>query len=148
MELQKRLASQVLKCGPGRVRFDPTQLEEIGKAITAFDIRRLINKGLVYKVQSQGVSRVRAKMTATQKRKGRKTGHGSRKGRSTARLNPKSRWVEAVRAQRLLLQNLRKGKIIDNESFRSLYAKVHGGFFRSTRHIKIYIKEQGMVLRK
>ena len=145
MELQKRLASQVLKCGPGRVRFDPTQLEEIGKAITAFDIRRLINKGIVYKLQSQGVSRARAKSHAAQKRKGRKVGHGSRKGKSTARLNPKSRWVEAVRTQRALLQALREGEHITNESYRSLYAKVHGGFFRSTRHIKIYIKEQGML---
>src|SRR3989338_6896284 len=104
MELQKRLASQVLKCGPGRVRFDPSQLEEIGKAITAFDIRRLVNKGAVYKIQSQGVSRARAKASDAQKRKGRQVGHGSRKGKSKARLNPKSRWIEAVRAQRALLQ--------------------------------------------
>lgn len=145
MELQKRLASQVLKCGPGRVRFDPAQLEEIKKAITAFDIRRLINKGTIYKLQVQGVSRVRARVYAAQKRKGRKVGHGSRKGKSTARLNPKSRWVEAARAQRELLQGLRTGEYITNESYRSLYAKVHGGFFRSTRHIKIYIKEQGML---
>ena len=145
MELQKRLASQVLKCGPGRVRFDPSQLEEIGKAITAFDIRRLVNKGAVYKIQSQGVSRARAKASDAQKRKGRQVGHGSRKGKSKARLNPKSRWIEAVRAQRALLQALRDGKHITNESYRSLYAKVHGGFFRSPRHIRIYIKEQNML---
>ena len=145
MDLQKRLASQVLKCGPGRVRFDPSQLEEIKKAITTFDIKRLINKGSVFKLQVQGVSRSRARVADAQKRKGRRSGHGSRKGRSTARLNPKTQWIANARTQRELLQALRGGGHITNESYRSLYAKVHGGFFRSIRHIKIYIKEQGMV---
>lgn len=145
MDLQKRLASEVLNCGLGRVRFDPSQLEEIKKAITRFDIQRLINKGLIYKIQSQGVSRSRAKQTAGQKRKGRQKGHGSRKGRSTARQNPKTRWVRAVRAQRELLRSLREGGWIDNAGFKELYAKVKGGFFRSVNHIKIYIKEQDLV---
>src|SRR3989344_5424941 len=145
MDLQKRLGSQVLKCGVGRVRFDPSQLEEIKKAITRFDIQRLVSKGLIYKLQAQGISRSRAKQTASQKRKGRQKGQGSRKGKSTARLNPKTRWVKAVRAQRELLRNLREGGWIDNAGFKELYAKVKGGFFRSVNHIKIYIKEQDLV---
>lgn len=145
MELQKRLASQVLKCGLGRVRFDPVQLEEIKKAITAFDIQRLIGKGAIYKIQALGVSRARARVADAQKRKGRRSGHGSRKGRFTARLNPKTQWVANVRAQRDLLKHLRHGKLIKKDVFRNLYAKIKGGFFRSTRHIKIYIKEQGLL---
>lgn len=148
MDLQKRLASQVLKCGEGRVRFDPSKLGEIKEAITKFDILRLINKGTVYKVQSQGVSRARAKQIASQKRKGRQSGHGSRKGKSTARLNPKTQWIANARSQRTLAKTLKEKQIIDNEAFRAIYAKIKGGFFRSTKHIKIYIQEQEMVRKK
>lgn len=148
MDLQKRLASQVMKCGLGRVKFDPTKLGEIKEAITKFDILRLINKGTIYKVQSQGISRARAKHISAQKRKGRKSGQGSRKGKSTARLNPKTMWIANARAQRTLAKALKEGQIIDNEAYRSIYTKIKGGFFRSTKHIKIYIQEQEMVRKK
>lgn len=145
MVLQKRLASRVMKCGPGRVRFDPSKLAEIKEAITKFDIKRLINKGTIYKIQSQGISRARAKKSDIQKRKGRQSGHGSRKGKSTARHNPKTQWIANIRSQRELIKKLRDNKIVDKEGFRILYRRAKGGFFRSTNHIKIHIKEQEMV---
>ncbi len=145
MDLQKRLASIVMNCGPGRIRFDPSKLTEIKEAITKFDIKRLINKGLIYKVQSQGVSRARAKKADIQKRKGRQSGQGSRKGKVTARHNPKTQWIANIRSQRELIKKLRDNKIVDQEGYRTLYRKAKGGFFRSTNHIKIYIKEQEMV---
>lgn len=148
MDLQKRLASQVLKCGLGRVKFDPAKLGEIKEAITKFDVLRLINKGTIYKVQSQGVSRARAKQISAQKKKGRQSGHGSRKGKATARLNPKSMWIANARAQRALAKKLKENKLIDNKAFRAIYAKIKGGFFRSTKHIKIYIQEQEMIRKK
>ncbi len=148
MELQKRLASQVLGCGPKRVRFDPTKLAEIKEAITTFDVSRLINKGIVYKVQAKGVSRARAKKIAMQKSKGRRSGHGSRKGKANARLNQKTQWVNSVRTQRELIKKLRENGIIEKTDFRALYNKVKGGFFRSTKHIKIYIQEQDMIRKK
>jgi len=145
MELQKRLAAQALNCGLGRIRFDPSKLSEIKEAITTFDVIRLINKGSIYKIQAQGVSRARAKQIASQKRKGRQSGHGSRKGKANARLNQKTQWINSVRTQRTLIKKLKENKLVDNEAFRSLYAKVKGGFFRSTKHIKIYIQEQEML---
>lgn len=148
MKLQKRLASQVLNCGLGRVRFDPSKLSEIKEAITKFDVLRLINKGTVYKVQEQGVSRARAKQISSQKKKGRRSGHGSRKGKSTARLNPKTQWISNVRSQRTLAKKLKENKLIDNKAFKAIYAKIKGGFFRSTKHVKIYIQEQEMVRKK
>ena len=148
MELQKRLASQVLGCGPKRVRFDPEKLTEIKEAITTFDVSRLINKGIIYKEQAKGVSRARAKKIAMQKSKGRRTGHGSRKGKANARLNQKTHWINSVRTQRELIKKLRANGIIEKTHFRSLYNKVKGGFFRSTKHIKIYIQEQDMIRKK
>ncbi|MEM3154684.1 MAG: 50S ribosomal protein L19e [Candidatus Woesearchaeota archaeon] len=148
MELQKRLAANILNCGPGRVRFDPSKLGEIKEAITKFDVQRLINKGTIYKIQAQGISRARAKKQAVQKRKGRRSGHGSRKGSATARLNQKTMWIANVRAQRALAKKLKEKKIIDNEAFRVIYAKIKGGFFRSTKHLKIYVEEQEMTRKK
>jgi large subunit ribosomal protein L19e len=148
MELQKRLAAQTLGCGPRRVRFDPAKLTEIKEAITTFDIIRLINKGIIYKEQEKGVSRARAKKIAQQKSKGRRSGHGSRKGKENARLNQKTQWINSVRTQRTLIKKLRENNIIDKANFRDLYTKAKGGFFRSTKHIKIYIQEQDMIKKK
>ncbi|VVB80909.1 50S ribosomal protein L19e [uncultured archaeon] len=148
MELQKRLAANALKCGPNRIRFDPEKRAEIKEAITTFDVKRLINKGIIIKLQSKGVSRARAKKIQSQKRKGRQAGHGSRKGKATARQNPKDTWIAGVRTQRKLIKKLRDNQLIDKQAFRDLYGKVKGGFFRSTKHIKIYIKEQEMIKRK
>ena len=70
MQLQKRLAAKVLKCGPRRIRLDPEKLTEVKEAITTFDIKRLINKKTITKNQAKGVSRVRARKIRIQKRKG------------------------------------------------------------------------------
>jgi len=147
MELQKRLAAEVLNCSKKRVHFDPEKLQQIREAITKFDIGNLIKKGVITRVQKQGVSRSRAKKLQIQRRKGRRTGHGSRKGRASARLKPKMVWIERARAQRGLAKRLRANGLITNESFRILYSKIKGGFFRSTHHIKIYIEEQDMVVK-
>ena len=145
MKLQKRLAAQELNCGNGRVKFDITQLKEIKEAITTFDIRRLINKGTIYKEQKIGVSRARAKVRANQRKKGRQTGHGSRKGKHNARLSSKLTWVRGVRAQRALIQRMRERELITNDTFKDMYAKIKGGFFRSTNHIKIFLEENDLI---
>ena len=44
LNVQKRLAAQILKCGRNRVRFDPDRLEDIKEAITKTDIRSLIGE--------------------------------------------------------------------------------------------------------
>lgn len=148
MELQRRLAARVLKCGSGRIRFDNSKLDEVKKAITAFDIRRLAKQGVIKKVQSIGVSRARAKKRAVQRRKGRQRGHGSRKGAQGARRKPKRVWVLGVRAQRALLQDLREKALISPETFKNLYRKVKGGYFRSRQHIKIYLRDHNLIVRK
>ena len=142
---KKRIASQILKAGTKRVWFNPDKLSEIKEAITKEDIRNLIREGSIRVKQKKGVSRFRVRKTLVQKRKGRKQGPGTRKGKATARLNQKTQWIAKVRSQRALLKRLRYSNLVNNEVFRSLYAKVKGGFFRSAKHIKIYIKEQGML---
>lgn len=144
MRLQKRLAARILKCSPTRVKIDSEKLSEVKEAITNADIKGLINKGTLRKKPVQGPSKVRVRKTAAQKRKGRRKGHGSRKGKFNARASEKTIWMNNVRAQREVLKNIRdKGRISTND-YRAIYAKVKGGFFRSVRHLKMFMEEKGL----
>ena len=81
LNVQKRIAADVLKCSPKRIIFDGTKLKEIKEAITKADIRGLIIDGFIQKRRVRGISNFRSRNIKVQKSKGRKRGHGSRKGR-------------------------------------------------------------------
>jgi large subunit ribosomal protein L19e len=148
MNLQKRLAAKLLKCSPKRIVFDTSKATEIKESITKFDIRGLIKKKIITKKQIKGTSKVRARKTQIQKRKGRRKGLGSRKGKASARAKPKRVWINTVRAQRKFLKNLKSKGFITPADFRKLYAKSKGGFFRSVSHLKLFINEQGLIKKK
>jgi large subunit ribosomal protein L19e len=143
LQLQKRLAADVLDCSEKRVKFDPKRLHDIDEAITKTDIRVLVGEGAIRKEQKQGVSRARAKHHQNQKRKGRRKGQGNRKGTPNARENKKDRWKNKVRAQRKFIKELKENDVIDNDVYRKLYNMIKGGFFRSKRHIKLVLNERG-----
>jgi len=144
LKTQRRLASSLLKCSIKRIVFDTDRLDEIKESITKRDIAGLIKDKAIRKKQSKGVSRARANKIKTQKAKGRKKGPGSRKGKHGARLPRKQAWMNKVRVQRKFVKELKDKKIINIKSHRMLYSKISGGFFRSRKHIKIYIKENGL----
>ena len=144
LDNQKKIAAQILKCSRKRIWIDPSRLSDIKESITKVDIRLLIKEGIIIKKQAKGVSRVRARKILGQKRKGRQKGHGSRKGKRTSRLYKKRKWINKIRAQRTLMNELRDKKKISKKGYRDLYVKAKGGFFRSKRHIVLFIKEQGL----
>ncbi len=144
MNLQKRLAAQLLKCSPKKIRFDPDQLDEIKESITKHDVRGLLGTGAVYKTSPVGPSRVRIRKRHQQRKKGRRRGHGSRKGTVHARLSDKIVWINKVRKQRALLHALKAQGKVSIETYHDLYRKSKGGFFRSVRHIKLYLEEKGL----
>ena len=144
LTLQRRISAQILKCSGKRIRFDPEKLEQIKEAITKTDVRSLIKGGAIKKNPARGVSRSRARIRAEQKKKGRRRGHGTRKGPATARRPPKKKWVSKVRLQRSTLKELEDGKKINHKECKELYMKVKGGFFRSKRHLLLYVEEQGI----
>ena len=144
LRVQRRLAAQALKCSPKRVWFDQTKLSTIKDAITKADVRSLVNSGVIQGKPAKSNSRGRARETARQRVKGRKRGHGRRKGIKTARLNAKDAWMARVRLQREFLKELRAKGYINQRTHRSLYQKSKGGFFRSKRHIKLYIDEHDL----
>jgi len=145
MMIQKRLAASILKCSYKKIHLDPESLDEIKEAITRIDVKSLIKKGLISKKDTNEISRSRARKIKVQKSKGKRKGPGSRQGKETARLPRKKVWMSTIRAQRALLNKLRENKLITPKAYRDIYSKCKGGFFRSRRHIKLYIEEHNLV---
>jgi large subunit ribosomal protein L19e len=145
LKVQRRLAADVLRCSPKRVVFNPEELEEIKGAITKHDIRNLINEGIIIKKQVKGVSRGRTRKRIRQRRKGLQKGEGHHKGTPNARSSEKREWIMRIRHQRAYLLELKTKKLITTKTFVLLYRKAKGGFFRSKRHIKIYIDENKLI---
>ncbi|MEW5897049.1 MAG: 50S ribosomal protein L19e [Nanoarchaeota archaeon] len=148
MKSKKRLAAEILKVSPKKVRFSSAALEEIKKAITRSDMRGLIAVGKVGKTRGSEGSRVRARFLAAQKRKGRRKGKGCKKGTKYTIETRKEKWIKRIRVQRLFLKNLRDKGLIPRSDYQTLYAKSRGGYFRSVRHIKLYLKEHNIIKAK
>jgi|TARA_Y100000310_G_C20613210_1_gene779152 large subunit ribosomal protein L19e len=144
IKIQKRLAAQLLKSSENNIWLDSNRLDEIKEAITKADIKSLIKDKAIKSKKRVGISRYRIRKRYAQKRKGRRSGFGSIKGGKYARLSKKNSWINRIRVQRTFLQNLRDKEVIDRSSYRSLYMKCKGGFFRSKRHIKMYMHERGI----
>src|SRR3989338_1156472 len=145
LKIQKRLAAEVLNCSTKRVLFDNSRLDEIKESITKEDMRKLVKSRGIIKKQKKGVSRFNARYKKMQKSKGRQKGHGSRKGKKGARLDPKRNWINKIRLQRAFLRALKEKSAVDAQTFRDLYRKSKGGFFRSKRHIRLYIEEKKLI---
>ena len=143
LKTQKRIAASVLKCSPKKVAFNTERLSDIKEAITKQDIKTLISEGAVKKVKGNEQSRAGARARAAQRSKGRQRGQGSRKGKATARLPKKKRWIAKIRLQRKLLKMMRDDNSITKNTYRELYMKSKGGFFRSKRHLELYVSEHG-----
>lgn len=145
---QKKLASKVLKCSSKRVKFDETRKEDIKNAITKQDVRSLVADGAIAETPAKSNSRARARKRQVQKRKGLQKGAGKRGGKATARSPRKEAWVKKIRVQRAFLKELKDKSTIDGPSYRTLYLKAKGGFFRSRKHLIIYMTENNLFKKK
>lgn len=148
LKRQKRLASDILKCGKNRIWIDPEQIEEVGGAVTRRDIHNLINQGIIKAKQKKGISKGRIRKKKEQKLKGRQKGHGSRKGHAGARFPKKLRWIQRIRPIRQYLKELKEDKKIDTQSYRRYYRKAKGGEFKSKAHLKTHLIMDGILKEK
>lgn len=145
LKLQKKLASKIAKVGVGRIKLDSKASEELKEAITKEDIRSLINEGVIEIKDKKGVSRVRAKEIHAQRKKGRRKGQGKRKGSKKTRIDEKRKWINQVRAQRKVLKQLKdEGKLTEG-SYGEVYKKIKGNYFRSKRHLILYLKKNNII---
>ncbi len=142
---QRRMASELLKCGLGRVWIDPASQEDLADAVTRKDIRAAIKAGVIRREPIRGTSRARARRLYAERQKGRHAGPGSRRGSPAARVTRKERWMRRIRAQRLLLGELREKKKIPAHVYREFYQKAKGGMFRSRAHLLLNLRLVGQL---
>jgi large subunit ribosomal protein L19e len=142
---QKRMASDLLKCGKHRVFMDPNRLEDISEAVTRGDIRRLIVSGAIWAKQKHGQSRGMGIFRAAQKKKGRRRGSARRKGASNARFPKKERWMARIRPIRKHLGELRDSGHIERAVYRVLYRQAKGGMFHNRSHLDTQLRLRGIV---
>lgn len=135
---QRRIAASILKCGLNRVWISPTETKKVEGAITRDDIKRLIEKGIIAKKAIEGTSRVRAREKHAKKKKGRLRGAGGARG---SKKPGKREWINTIRPIRRLLKALISKGEIDKATFKDLYAKASGGFFRSKTHVKLHLNK-------
>jgi large subunit ribosomal protein L19e len=140
VELQRRLASRVLGVGKSRIWMDPSKVEDIKKAITAADIRRLVKKGII-KVLPEKI-KVREKVEKKRK------GVGRRKGKKYSIVRRKERWINTVRPLRRMLKELKETNQIDNRTYRYVRKLIKGGMFKSRSHLRIYLEQHGLIKKK
>lgn len=142
---QRRMAADILKCGKNRVWMDQDRLDEIAKAVTKEDIRLLAKGKAIKASQKKGISSSRKNYVASQKKKGRRRGHGSRKGAKYARMPKKQRWIKTIRPIRAYLRSLRDNKKINPTVYRKYYMKAKGGEFRNKHHLQTHLTSDGII---
>jgi len=148
LQVQRRIAADILKAGINRVSFDESRLNEIKEAITKADLRNLINDGAIILNQINGKSNFRSNKLKIQRRKGKRRGMGSRKGTKTARLTRKTTWMIKVRVQRKFIKLLKEKKYLSVQNYRIMYKMIKSNMFRSKRHLKLYLDENNLVTKK
>ena len=145
LKLQKKLASQITKTSKKRVKISPEGKEQVKQAITKADIISLVKEGIITVLPKKGTSRHRARARAIAKKKGRQRGISTKKGRKTARTPRKATWMNKVRIQRKVLKDLKDKGHLEKSTYRNLYLKVKGGFFRSKKHLLLYISQHNLM---
>ena len=146
LSTQKQIAAKILKCGTSRVRIKAGK--EVEEALTREDVRNLIRKGHIWKVQKKGTSKFNVKKIVKQKKKGRMKGHGSRKGTAGARKKRKQIWMDTVRPLRRLLKELKESGSITNQTYKKIYLMIKGGAFRNKKHLLYYLKDHELMKAK
>jgi large subunit ribosomal protein L19e len=143
---QKKLAAKVMKVGISRVRI--LDDKEVSEAITRNDIKRLVARGVITKVEKRGVSKKYSAYRLSQKKRGRRMGKGTRKGSKYAKKSSKRHWIDKVRALRKMLTEMRDEGTIERSDYRKLYYQVKGGAFRNKKHMLYYLKSKEILKEK
>ncbi|MGB9703147.1 MAG: 50S ribosomal protein L19e [Candidatus Micrarchaeia archaeon] len=130
----KEIASKILKVGVSRVRILPTAIEDVKKALTRNDVKKLIEEKKVFAIEEK------KKMKKERKKKGLKK--GSRKARESVR------WEDRVRAQRRLIKMLKAKGEITNETFKKVYKLIKSGSFSSRASLLTFLKDQKLLIEK
>jgi len=141
---QRRIAARIMKIGRNRVWIDPKRAEDVESAITREEIRKLVHEKAIDASAIKGVSRGRAKVIQSKKRRGRRKGPGSRSGTPRAVITKKEAWMTKIRSQRKRLRELKANRTITESSYRELYMIAGSGRFASLAELERYAKAHEM----
>jgi large subunit ribosomal protein L19e len=136
IKFAKRVASEILERGENSLRMRPESIEDIKKAITRDDVRKLIKEGAIVAIKPKH------ELHKKHAEERRKRGAGKRKGRYNARRGRV--WEKKVRSQRLLLQRLKTMGKIDNNFFKRYYLLIKGNAFPDKRSLLLHLSDDGI----
>ncbi len=142
MKFARRAAAEILNRGESSIRFNKNALEEIKKALTKDDIRRLIQNGSIFAVKPKHNLSLNSKLLKKKREEGRRRGFGRRKGTRKARGG--ITWEKKVRSQRALLKELKKMGKIDNASFKKFYMLIKGNAFPDKASLLLHLRDEGI----
>lgn len=136
IKFTKKVASELLGRGKSAVRIRPQSMDDIKKAITRDDVRKLVKDGAIFALKP------RSELHKKRVQEGRKRGTGKRKGSANARQGRK--WEKKVRSQRMLLKRLKLMGKVDNTTFKRYYLLVKGNAFADKRSLLLHLSDDGI----
>lgn len=145
---QKQLAARTLGVSTKRIKLNlttPESKKEVKELISREAVKELVSEKIIVKVPKKGNSRTRANLILAQKKKGRRSGHGARRGTANARFGEKDKWIIKIRALRNVLKEFKDAGRLESSSYRDLYMKAKGNFFRNKRHMILFIEQNKLL---
>lgn len=136
VKFARRIAGQILGRGENALKLRPESIEDIKKAITRDDVRKLIETGAIVAVKTKGELHRKARPEK------KKRGPGKRRGSSKARRGRV--WEKKVRSQRMLLKRLKLMKKVDSATFKRYYLLVKGNAFPDKRSLLLHLSDDGI----
>ncbi len=148
LKSQRRLASDIMKIGEGRVWIDPERIDYVEAAITREEIRKLVNEGVIRSLPKKGVCRVRARILKEKRKKGLRRGPGGKSGPARSKISKKEAWINRIRPIRRRLNELKNSRAISESVYRQMYDMSESGAFKSKAELERHLRTHNLWRRR